>query len=86
MPVAVNGIWIVAGTLAGFGVTAMDTNGEALTIKSAGLLVTDPIFAVMLVVPDDWPVTNPKLVTVATLVSDEAQVATPFRLKVVPSL
>lgn len=53
VPVAVNGIWMVSGTLAGFGVTAMDTNGEELTIKSAGLLLTDPIFAVMLVVPAD---------------------------------
>jgi len=64
----------------------MDTNGDELTIKSPGLLVTDPIFAVMLVVPADWPVTCPKLVTVATLVVEELHVATPFKLKVVPLL
>jgi len=53
VPMAVNGICIVSGTLVVAGVTASDTSGDELTIKLAELLVTEPILAVTLVVPAD---------------------------------
>jgi len=53
VPMAVKGICIVSGTLVVAGVTASDSSGDELTIRLAELLVTTPIFAVMLVVPAD---------------------------------
>src|SRR5580704_15899001 len=59
VPMAVNGVSIVSGTLAVPGMTARETNGDELTIKFAELLVIDPMDAVMLAVPADCPVTSP---------------------------
>lgn len=66
--------------------TAIDTRGDAVTVNAAGGEVTPPSAAVMLVVPLATPRAAPLEFTVATLVSDDAQVAIPVRFWVVALL
>jgi hypothetical protein len=73
VPVALKA-WVVPGAIAGAaGDTAMDTN-VAVTVNVADP-VTFPEVAVMVVVPWALAVTNPPLEIVATVMSDEVQVA-----------
>ena len=75
LPVATSGIVMPSGTFAGEGVMAIDCSGEDWTITFAvpGTLLN---VAVMVELPADAAVTSPIASTVATVVSDDVQVAT----------
>lgn len=75
VPVAVSWVSMVAGSLRLCGVILIETRLDPSTIRDAELLLIVPIFAVIIVVPDDWPVTTPETPTVAMLVSEEDHVA-----------
>ena len=65
---------MVAGSFRLCGVILIEIRFDPSTIRDAELLIV-PIFAVIITVPDDCPVATPEIPTVATLVSDEDQVA-----------
>jgi hypothetical protein len=85
VPVAVN-CWVNPLTIDGFvGTTAIDTNVAGATVNVAGGLVIDPAAAVMFVEPAFAGVARPEPLIVATVVSDEFQVAVLVRSIMVES-
>src|SRR5437764_15495518 len=76
---------MVAGSLRLCGLILIETRLEPSTIKGADALIV-PIFAVIVAVPDCWPVTTPDTPTVATRGSDEDQVEYTFTFCVLPSV
>jgi len=68
------------------GVTATETSVAAVTVSEAGGLVRAPELAVMLVEPAPNAAARPIVLMVATAVFEEAQVAVPVRLAVLPSV
>jgi len=85
VPVAVNCCEIPAATDAVAGVTAIDVNTAAVTAKVAEPM-TVPDLAVIVVDPCDAAVAKPAVLTVATEVFDELQVAVLIRFCLVPLL
>src|SRR6266496_39192 len=73
VPVAVNCTSMVAGMVEDCGVIRIEVSAAPSTTRFA-VAPTDPDWAVMVVVPADWPVATPAVLTVATLVLDEIQV------------
>lgn len=86
VPVAVSWVSMVAGSFRPCGVILIETRFDPSTTTDAAGAVTVPIFAMIDAVPADCPVTTPEIPTVATLVSDEDQVAYTFTFCVLPSL
>lgn len=77
--------WVVPEATAGLaGVTAMETNAGGLTVSVVDPL-TPPEAAVIVVAPVATVVTNPAVLTMATLVADEVQFAA-LRVTAVPLL
>lgn len=76
---------MVAGSLKLCGVNLIETRLEPSTIRDSEALIV-PSFATMFAVPEDCPVTLPETPTVATLVSEEDQVAYTFTFCTLPSL
>lgn len=68
------------------GVTAMETNVAAVTVRVAAGLVTPPDAAVIFDVPAVAPVAVPVVLIVATAGVDEFQVAVLVRFCVLPSV
>jgi len=68
------------------GVTAMETRVAAVTVNKSGALVMAPEAAVMLLEPTASVEARPVVLMVATAVFEEAQVAVPVRLAVLPSV
>ena len=85
VPVAVSWVSMVAGSLRLCGVILIETRFEPSTTSASDALFA-PKDAVIEAVPACWPVTTPETPTVATLVSDEDQVAYTFTFCVLPSL
>ena len=83
VPVAVNCSVVPPGTLGLAGVTAMEDNAE-VTIRVVPP-ETAPEEAVMIVVPAVRPLAKPVMLTVATSVLDDSQVACVVISLVVPS-
>lgn len=67
------------------GVTEIEVNTAAVTVNAAELLIV-PDLAVTVAVPCAMLVANPLLLTVATDVAEELQVAVLVRVCVVPLL
>lgn len=84
-PVAVKPALILAGMLALIGLTWIEDNGAPSTTRLAVALI-EPDCTVMVATPADWPVAMPEMLIVATLVSDDDQLAFPFTEWVLPSL
>jgi len=74
----------LGSTVAGFGVTAIDTSG--LATVSVVLPEIPPDDAEMVVDPAATPVASPEALMVATDVLEEAQFADEVRFFVLPSL
>ena len=84
VPLAVNCCVPLGATLAEPGVTAIDTN--ALATVRVVVPLTAAEVAVMVVVPGATAVAIPDMLTVATAVLDDNQLAVAVRFLVVPSL
>ena len=84
VPVATKGCVRPIGTVAVAGVTAIDTNVAAVTVKAAEPDLP-PNAAVIVAVPDDRPVATPGDRTVATGVLPEVHVTVLLMSTVVPS-
>src|SRR5205823_12922254 len=81
VPVAVNAWVLPTATLAGSGVTAIDTSSASVTVRAA--VPVTPSFAVIVAAPFFKPVARPcessAFEICATSVSDEDQVTSPVR-------
>ena len=84
-PTALNCAWTVAGTLTIAGVTWIDVSADDSTAKLA-VPLSAPDFAVIVTTPADCPIATPAEFTVATFVSEEAQLTPEVRACLLPSL
>src|SRR5271167_2279075 len=85
VPVAVN-CWVAPLVIEGFaGVTAIDCNVAAVTVRTVEPLIA-PDVALIVEVPTPAPVARPAALIVAVEVVPELQVTVPVRFCVVPSL
>jgi hypothetical protein len=85
LPVAVNCCFSPAGTDGDAGVTAIEINTAAVTVRVAEPWIV-PDVALIVAVPFATLVANPPLLTVAIVVADDVQVAVLVRFCVVPLL
>jgi hypothetical protein len=85
VPIALNRSWKPAATFVVCGVTCTEVRVADSTSRFA-VALTEPVFAVMVVIPADSPVANPVRFRIATVLSDEVQVSNAFMPCVVPSV
>lgn len=84
-PVAVKLDCMLSGTVAAAGEICNEDNVDPSTTSPVAAVI-DPDLAVIVTAPADCPVAVPEGETVATWLSDEVQVTTPFMARWLPSL